>query len=99
MKKVCRGKKKIKILAIEDGENWWKYFRTIFDKRYYELYPVDRVEEAEDRLKEGHIDIVIVNIQLFKGLPSDKKRNYHAGEHKKFLLRHAMHCLHRIFCL
>ncbi|RLC12891.1 MAG: hypothetical protein DRI57_17230, partial [Deltaproteobacteria bacterium] len=67
-----RGAKKIKILTLEDGKNWCKYFKTIFDKRHYEIYPADRLEEAEEFLENEHIDIVIVNIKLFKKFPSDK---------------------------
>ena len=66
-----RRTKKIKILTLEDEESWCNCFKIIFDKRYYELYPTDRIEAAKEFLENKPIDIVIVNIKLFQ-FPSDK---------------------------
>ena len=41
-----RRTKKIKILTLEDEESWCNCFKIIFDKRYYELYPTDRIERG-----------------------------------------------------
>ncbi len=63
---------KVKILTLEDDENWWAIFKYIFDKRFYELQPTKRIEEAKKFLNAKQFDIVIINIKLFPKFKLDK---------------------------
>ncbi|MEE4358066.1 MAG: TIR domain-containing protein [Desulfococcaceae bacterium] len=63
----------MKVLAVEDGENWCRIFRNSFRKPQYELQITDDIDEAENAIKqEVKPDIAIVNLNLVKDIPSDE---------------------------
>lgn len=63
----------VKILAVEDEDNWRKIFRNSFRKPDYELQMTDDVDEAENLIRQkDKIDIAIVNINLVREIASDE---------------------------
>ncbi len=60
----------MRILLVEDGENWCRAFKNVFRKPDYVLQITDDIDEAENLIRQ--IDIAVVNISLIQNMDWDE---------------------------
>ncbi len=60
----------MRILLVEDGENWCRAFKNTFRKPQYVLKITDDIDEAENLIRQT--DIAVVNISLIPGMDWDE---------------------------